>query len=151
MSRLARRASSPISVKRAGDTKVEGLAELDRRAARLPDALRKALKKALEASGKDLVTTMKRIAPREEGDLLGSIESRQGPSDLSVMVVAGNEATPGKPVEHGHLALDGTKVRAKPFFWPAYRVRKKAIVGRMNRGGKAGINEALGTSPKGGT
>lgn len=148
---MARRAPSPISVKRAGDTKVEGLAELDRRAARLPDALRKQLKRALEASGRDLAGTMKRIAPREEGDLLDSIASRQGPSDLSVMVVAGNEKTPGKPVEHGHLAADGTKVRAKPFFWPAYRVRKKAVVSRMNRAGNAGVREALGTPPKGST
>jgi len=121
---------------------------MQRRADALSPAIRKELERAMETTGKRLVKRMKAIAPREKGDLLGSIQALPGDGPISVMVVAGNKETPGPHVEYGHLGRDGKKVQAVPFFWPAYRVEKKGIRSRTNRAMNAGIKAALGTGSK---
>ncbi|MFZ4605155.1 MAG: HK97 gp10 family phage protein [Caulobacter sp.] len=140
---MARRARPTVSVRRPGDTKVEGLEAMSRRVDALPAALRTQLKAALMRGANSWVGTMKAIAPRVEGDLLGSIAVEAGVHDLSVVVVAGNAETPGKHVEYGHLAADGSHVEAKPFYWPAYRVNKKRIVSGLNRAGNAAIKQVM--------
>lgn len=142
--RPPRRASSPVSVRREGDTRVEGLEALERRVAELPDVLRDQIKKAMVNNGKALVKRLRSVAPREKGDLLASIEMVEGPGPLAVTVRAGNAETPGKHVEYGHDAPDGTHVPAVPFFWPSYRVEKKAIRGRVVRATNAGVKAVTG-------
>lgn len=122
---------------------------MQRRVDALSPAIRKELERAMEMTGKKLVKRMKTVAPRtEKRDLLNSIEAKPGPGPLSVLVVAGNRETPGPHVEYGHLAPDGSKVQAVPFFWPSYQVEKKGIRSRTNRAMNAGIKAALGTGSK---
>lgn len=142
------RPRSPVSIRREGDTRVDGLEDMQRRADALPEAIRANLTRAMAANGKALVKRLKAIAPREKGDLLGSIQALPGDGPISVMVVAGNKETPGPNVEYGHLAPDGSHVKPVPFFWPAYRVEKKGIRNRTNRALNAGIKAALGTGSK---
>lgn len=141
---MARRARPTTSIRRPGETRIEGLEAMARRVDALPAALRTQLKAALLRGANSWVGTMKAIAPRDEGDLLGSLTVEPGVHDLSVVVIAGNEATPGPPVEYGHMAVDGTHVAAKPFYWPSYRVNKKRIVGGLNRAGNAAIKQVVG-------
>lgn len=131
-------------MRRAGDTRVEGLADLDRRAAALPAALTSEVRKAMTRNGAALAKRLRTIAPRDKGDLVASIEAVEGPGPLAVTVREGTPETPAPHVEYGHLAQDGSHVAAVPHFWPAYQVEKKAIRGRVVRATNAAIKQITG-------
>src|SRR5262245_49105408 len=116
------------------------LARLERRLQAIPKGVREAVTPALEASGQELVGTMKRLAEpsRDTGALIDSIVmtpagqatppySQPGGAKIvpenAVMVTAGN-----KDVRYPHLVEYGTtKTPAQPFFWPAFRLTRKRI------------------------
>ncbi len=125
------------------------LARLERRLEAIPKAVRQAVFPALETSGRELAATMRKLAPEDEGDLKASIAvtmpghatpaySQPGGSrvanDNEVIVTVGNES-----VRYAHLVEYGTAhAHAQPFFWPAFRILRKRIEGRIKRSiGKA--------------
>lgn len=128
---------------------MKGTKRLSHTLKRLPDAVEDAVKPALNKSGDELATTMKRLAPVDEGDLRDSITvtrigettppysqpggSRQA-KENEVIVTAGNSR-----VRYAHLVEFGTsQAAAQPFFWPAYRLLKKRLKSRISRSiGKA--------------
>lgn len=125
------------------------LARVNARLAAIPDAVKKALLPALAKSGDELADTVRGLAPVDQGDLRDSVavtlpgqqtppHSQPGGSTVArenqVIVTVGNDAVRYPHlVEHGHLTVDGGHVPAQPFFWPAYRLRKARITGRINR------------------
>lgn len=126
---------------------------LSRRLNAIPKAVRKAVVPALQKSGEELVDTMRHLAPEDTGDLKHSIKytmpgnatppySQPGGSTVAgenqVLVTAGNT-----DVRYPHLVEYGTvNAPAQPFFWPAYRLKKKRLASRIKRAIGKAVKEA---------
>lgn len=125
------------------------LARLEKRLAAVPKAVKEAVQPALQKSGQELVSTMRKLAPEDTGALKESIVmtpagqstppySQPGGSTIvpenAVMVTVGNT-----DVRYPHLVEYGTtKAPAQPFFWPGFRLSQKRITNRIKRAiGKA--------------
>lgn len=126
---------------------------LSRRLKAIPVAVKKAIVPALEASGAELVGVMRNLAPEDTGDLRHSIKwtppggttppySTPGGSrtaaENQVLVTAGNT-----DVRYAHLVEHGTaEAEAQPFFFPAYRLKRKRLANRIKRAIRKAIKEA---------
>lgn len=120
------------------------LARLQQRLDAIPKSVREAVRPALTKSGEELVAAMRQLAPEDTGALKDSIVatlpgertppySQPGGARLvaenEVVVTAGNSG-----VRYPHLVEYGTaQAVAQPFFWPAFRLAKKRIEGRIKR------------------
>jgi HK97 gp10 family phage protein len=94
----------------------------------------------LDRQSDQLFHLMQSVAPRgETGDLEHSIRKIQGKTKLTQRIVAGGQLTirkgvSGKPYDYARADEFGTiNMRARPFFFPTYRLRKKKIVAAMKR------------------
>ncbi|MFG1221712.1 HK97-gp10 family putative phage morphogenesis protein [Xanthobacter wiegelii] len=132
-----------------------GLAILNRRLKAIPKAAKEAVQPALLKAGKELSGDMKRLAERsrDTGDLIDSIAvtpagqktppySQPGGEQVvpenAVMVTAGNSS-----VRYAHLVEYGTtKAEAQPFFWPAVRLNRKKLTGRIKRAVSKAVKNA---------
>lgn len=134
---------------------VEGLDRLRRKMlVTIPDAARKAVREALEKGAGEIVATMKAFAPVDSGALRDSIgwtwgdapkgamtlgtvrASKQG--DLRITIYAGGGATfYARFLEFGTQSMP-----AHPFFYPAYRMNKKRVKGRITRTLKKALKAA---------
>lgn len=126
---------------------------LKRRIAAIPKAARVEIAKALDASAAEMVASAKHLAPDDDGDLQSSIRWSQGETPLARVIEAGGPTTT-RPVREGQSATYdyalaqefGTeKMPAQPFFYPAYRIIRKRIVGRVRRA----VSKAARTAAKG--
>lgn len=133
----------------------KGTKRLDRILATMPAAARAELKKSLTLSARDLVKAQRALVPVRTGALKKSIgwsenaallpkhaafggAARRQASDLSVVVFAGNSG-----VRYAHLVEFGSvHAGAKPFFYPAYRLRKRQIRQRARRAVRAAVKKA---------
>lgn len=127
--------------------------KLSRRLKAIPVAVKKAVAPALEQSGKELVATMRNLAPEDTGDLKHSIKytmpgdatppySQPGGSTVAgenqVLITAGNT-----DVRYPHLVEYGTTdTPPQPYFWPAYRLKKKKLGNRIKRAIGKAVREA---------
>jgi HK97 gp10 family phage protein len=141
-------------------TEVAGLDKLLKKLKALPPAFEKAAKTALGEAAQDIVDTMKRLVPVDSGDLRDSIDWTFGSAPkgalvlksasvqangrkIAVTIFAGNaEAFYARWVEFGtkpHAAGGMFKgalnpgTTAHPFFYPAYRLKKKKAKARISR------------------
>jgi HK97 gp10 family phage protein len=128
-------------------------ARLKKRFAAIPKVVKQAVVPALMTSGNELADRMRALAPEDTGVLKGSIAvtppggttppySQPGGSqtagETQVLVTAGNT-----DVRYPHLVEYGTaEAKAQPYFWPAYRLSKKRIVGRIKRAVRKAVREA---------
>ncbi len=96
---------------------------------------------------------MRNLAPEDTGDLKYSIKytmpgdstppySQPGGSTVAaenqLLVTAGND-----DVRYPHLVEYGTKdAEAQPYFWPAYRLKKKRLSNRIKRAIRKAVKEA---------
>jgi HK97 gp10 family phage protein len=87
-----------------------------------------------------LLQTMQSVAPRgESGDLEHSIRKIPGKTKLIWRLVAGGQLTirrsvSAKAYDYARADEFGTvNMKARPFFFPTYRLRKKRIVAAMKR------------------
>jgi HK97 gp10 family phage protein len=126
---------------------------LSRRLEAIPKAVKQAVEPALITAGRDLSVTMRTLAPVDTGDLQKSIHvaapgettppySHPGGSTTArenqVLVTAGNS-----DVRYAHLVEHGTaEAAAQPFFWPAYRLRKRTLTNRIKRAIRKAVKEA---------
>lgn len=126
---------------------------LQRRLLAIPKAVKKAVQPALIQSGNELAAAMRTLAPEDTGDLKRSIVvtlpgqatppySQPGGSTIAaenqVLVTAGNT-----DVRYPHLVEYGTAhAPAQPFFWPAYRLKKKRLANRIKRAISKAVREA---------
>lgn len=126
-----------------------GIKSFQRKMKAMPEAVRKALGPATAKGADEIATMAAHLAPKDEGDLSGSIvATREGQTtppysqpggaylvpDGAAVVTAGNS-----DVRYPHLQEYGTrKHAAQPFFWPAYRMLRKRSASRIKRAmGKA--------------
>lgn len=124
---------------------VQGLDRLKARFDAIPQAVREAAKTELERSAQEIVDAMKRFAPSETGALRNSIGWTWGDAPAGSMTVG----TVGG-AEYGSLRITiyagggdafyarfqefGTvKMTAHPFFFPAWRAKKRKVKSRLSR------------------
>lgn len=154
-------------------TKVQGLDKLGAKLRAIPEAAKKAAAVALVDGAHDIAELQYSLAPKRTRALANSIEvtppngttppySQPGGSrkagPLQTIITAGNER-----VRYAHLVEYGTAphvnagkfagsenpgAQAQPFFWPAYRARKKAAGSKVTRAIKKAIRDE---ATKGGT
>ncbi|HEY1071503.1 HK97-gp10 family putative phage morphogenesis protein [Brevundimonas sp.] len=114
---------------------------LRRKIRAIPVQVRKAARDQLKANAQELVETMKGFAPVQEGPLVSSIKE-QDVSDstrISRRVSAGDRSAPYVSwVEFGH-----GQAAPRPFFWPAYRLKRRRFKARMTRTAKKAVQEAI--------
>lgn len=129
---------------------------LRRRLKAIPLEVRKALRAQNAVNAAEMVETAKGFAPEDDGVLRASIKS-QDVSDstrISQRVEAGGPTTtrPVRKSEKGNaptydyaLAQEhGTEdMPAHPFFWPAWRLKRRRFKTRMSRAAKKAIGSAV--------
>lgn len=129
------------------------LARLQRRLDAIPKAVKKAVEPALRQSGEELVSAIRHLAPVDTGDLRDSIVytmpgnstpaySQPGGSTVAgenqVLVTVGDHE-----VRYPHLVEYGTAdAPAQPYFWPAFRLKKKKLANRIKRAIRKAVKEA---------
>lgn len=134
---------------------VKGLKSLHNKLTRkIPDAVRRQVRKAMEKSAEEIVAGARRFVPVSPGggtlrDSIGwtwgdppggslvLAESKAKPGDLKLTVFAGSKAAYYvRFVEFGTVSQT-----AQPFFFPAYRTVKKRVKSRTTRAMRKAIRE----------
>jgi len=135
-------------------TQVEGLSDLRRRWGAIPAAVRAEVQAEMEAIANGLVADMKRIAPKDRGDLEASIGWTWGDApagSLTIGTVGGNEYgamritiyAGGKKAFYAAFQEFGTaKMTANPFFFPVWRARRRSVRTRISRAVTRGLKKA---------
>ena len=129
---------------------VEGIDKLKRRWAAIPPKVRELTSKEMEQIAYDIVDDMYSLAPQLTGDMAGSIGWTWGEAPKGAMVlgkVAKNQYATmqitifagGGDQFYARFQEFGTvKMAANPFFFPAWRARKRSVKTRIGRAvGKA--------------
>ena len=153
-------------------TKVQNVERLKKRLAAIPKRARVEIRKALEKGAQEIATMARVMAPQDSGDLRNSIGytfgefipensnvrgvqggAGLGDPDLSVTVHAGDaKAFYAAFIEFGTAPhpqggqFAGTQhpgTAAQPFFFPAVRLLKKRVRGRINRAVKKAARDAV--------
>lgn len=130
----------------------------------LRDEVRQGAIQELNAQGQSLVELMESVAPRgATGELEHSIRKIPGSSDTQIRIVAGDLATTRQPSDAGfvrdalrHVGIGADQrpynyvradefgtvhMQARPFFWPSYRLKKKAMISAMKTKIRAAIKK----------
>ena len=122
---------------------VVGLRRLNRRLTRtIPDGVRRAARAALEENAAVIVAEMKRLVPIDQGELRDSIGRRWGDapegsraigaartgSETITIYAGGDDAFYAIFQEFGTADMPPT-----PFFFPAYRSKKRGAKSRVTR------------------
>lgn len=130
-----------------------GLSSFQRRMRAIPVAARNAVKPALMKAAHEIQDAMEQLAPEDTGDLINSIQVT-GPGEMTppysqpggATVVPENTVaiTVGSSdVRYPHLQEYGTRHHAaQPFFWPAYRMKRKKAGNQIKRAIGKAIREA---------
>lgn len=88
----------------------------------------------LNAQAQQLAELIQSVTPTHEGKLKTSVHVVQGNRPTLVRIVAGNSDTVKDGYNYARADEFGTvKMRARPFFFPTYRLRKKKIISSMKR------------------
>lgn len=139
--------------------KVEGLENLSRAIDTLKFETRVQIGRAVEESAVEMARAIKAAAPVSSmdphpGALKNSVRVVPGRTPFFAQIVADAKDAKGKEygahLEYGHRTRYRYKsganhVPAQPFFWPAYRLVRKRVFGRIKRA----INSAAKTAAKG--
>lgn len=121
-------------------TKTQGLEKLHAKLAALPAVAKAEMKAALDQSADELIAMQQRLVAVDEGDVKDSIEKKEGRHELAVIVQAGGPKAP-----HARwLEFGTTKMRARPYFFPAYRSLRKRIKSRATRASKKAATKVAG-------
>lgn len=129
---------------------------LRRRLKAIPVEVRRALKAQNAKNAAEMVETAKGFAPKDDHTLANSIR-HQDVSDstrISQRVEAGGKATTkpvrksekgGAPMYDYALAQEyGTvDMPAHPYFWPAWRLKRRRFKSRMTRAAKKAVEGAI--------
>lgn len=112
----------------------------------MPAAVRAAVARQIEANAQELVETQKRFADAVFADPTGDLQRGIHQVDASTKdrvvrrVISGAKDEKGRPkadwIEHGT-----SRSAAKPSFWPAYRLKKRAFKSRVSRAAKKAIKD----------
>lgn len=122
--------------------KIEGLPDLDAKIGRIKADAVATMVRAIAKGAAEFTDAAKAAAPVGDEDphpgrTRDSVHKVDGDSPLKVRVVADAKDDKGREypghAEHGHRLPDGTHVAARPWFYPAWRLSKKRIMGRIRR------------------
>jgi HK97 gp10 family phage protein len=132
-------------------------ARLKQRMSAIPQAVKDAVGPALIKSGNEVSRDAKALAPVDTGALKNSIAvtppgqptppySQPGGSQVAgeteVLVTVGDTH-----VRYAHLVEYGTaKAKAKPYFWPAYRLNRKRANDRIKRAVSKAVRSNWGSA-----
>lgn len=131
----------------------------------IPKSIKNEIKKSLETNAEKIVNSMKSYVPVDTGSLKNSIgwtwgrppkgamilgrASSQLGGELTITIYAGNAKTmvAGKDGKFEHqlarLIEFGTKeMSAQPFFYPVWRINKKAIKRDINKSIRKAVKNA---------
>lgn len=121
---------------------------------KIPKAVADELRGAVNDAGDELVNAMKPAVPRGidgRNELVESIRKEPGRHPLQVRVKAGGELTTrqvrtgsGVSYDYANANEFGTeKMSAQPFFWPTYRLKKRAIRSKIARRARKAIEKVV--------
>lgn len=132
-----------------------GLRDLEKRLAKIPAEIKKQIGPAIVTSAEEIADIMRYLAPKKTGDLARSIvvtppggtvpPYSQGSdvkiADNAAAITAGNTEVRyahlvefgTRPHEQPKLGRDHSCARAKPFFFPGYRMGRKRVKARVSR------------------
>lgn len=133
---------------------VQGLAEFERRWRAIPVKVREAVRIQMEKIAWDLVEDMYNLAPQRTGDLAGSIGWTWGDAPSGSMVIGrvgsrkyatmqitifagGGDAFYARFHEFGT-----SQMAAHPFFFPAWRARRRSVRSKISRAISKGIRQS---------
>jgi HK97 gp10 family phage protein len=118
-----------------------------------PEPVRRAVREAMEKVAADIVMQMKRIAPKDSGDLAKSIAWVWGRAPKGAMAVgtvtdndenvitiyAGGKAA-GLDAFYARFQEFGTvDMRANPFFYPTWRHKKRGVKAKLAAAVRRGL------------
>lgn len=116
---------------------VERLNFLKAKLEKLSPAAQQLMAKANERSADEMLNRVEVIIPHtgddRGGDLRATLKKEKGEGTGFIVSVGGPQAPYPANLEHGHKAVDGTKVEAVPFWYPARRVTVKRHKARAAR------------------
>lgn len=125
---------------------------------RIPDRVQSAARAQQDKNAAELVEMMRRLAPKDEGDLAASIGFVDLSDDAYIRhrVHAGGPTTTkavrksekgGAPKYDYASAIEhGTSERAaKPFFFPSYRAKRKTFKARVSKAVRTAVKDAAGS------
>ncbi len=117
----------------------------------IPRAVRRHIRAALEKSANEIVALAKRFVPVDEGDLRDSIGWTWGDPPSGTVTLASSDGFGSERITifagdnkafYAAWVEFGTKVAAAhPYFFPAYRFRKKTVKRRISRALTKGLKE----------
>lgn len=93
----------------------------------------------LNSQAQDLASLIESVAPEHEGTLKTTVKVVPDKKPTTVRIVAGGYKTvrksvSSKPYDYARADEFGTvDMKARPFFFPTYRLRKKKIISAMKR------------------
>lgn len=149
---------------------IVGMPRLLRKLKVLPEAARAELRAALAQQADEVVAMMKRLAPKDSGDLEKSIRwswggkapkgamaiATVGKGDLTITISAGSkEAFYAAMVEFGTAAhtaggkFAGAEIPAIPpqaFFFPSWRAMRKSVKSKLRKASREAARKVAGAS-----
>lgn len=108
---------------------------------RLERNAREDLTREVEKSARETAGLIKALAPRDEGDLAGSVRLDRGSNDLRVKIRAGGAATTKDGFDYARAVEHGAN--AEPFFWPIVRAQKRIHRARIARALRRAIERTM--------
>ena len=131
--------------------RAKGLRSFNKRMAKIPKSVRRAAQLKIDQNAAELVAIQKSYAPEKDGDLINSIESATLTNGrVGRIVVAGGDETT-RPVRDGASAeydyalaqeFGTQRQTANPFFFPPYRLKRRAFNARTTRAIKKAIRDS---------
>lgn len=137
------------------EVRLLNLAKIQARLNKLPAATTKALQDQMKTEADEMVAAIKRAAPVDTQtrdtdqhlrDSVRAVENKDRVIGYRIIADATDEANKyiGSNVEAGHRAVNGEHVAARPFFFPTYRARKKAMQRRLRKAARDVIKQTWG-------
>lgn len=109
----------------------------------------KNLRQALAEGGDEMVETAKRLSPNDTGELDLSIEwywskktQETDAKSPAIVISAGSTDTSNDAFYARWVEFGTVNTRRQPFFFPAYRLLRRKIRGRMSRSMTKAIKQA---------
>lgn len=136
-------------------TKILNLARLDRKLKRLPQVARQHMQAEMEKVAEEIVAMMRRLAPKDQGDLAASIgwtwgkapkgatvvavaKSKLG-GDLTITIYAGStEAYYARWQEFGTQDMP-----AQPYFYVSWRASRKTAKSQMRKAHRDAVRKVV--------
>jgi hypothetical protein len=122
--------------------KVENLERLKAKIARMTPAAKREMRAAIVKNADEFYATVARIVPKSDKapHLASTLTKHAGSHELEVAVsIGGPEAPYPAHLEWGHIAPDGSRVPAEPFWYTTLRAGKPRWDNRSKRAAKKAV------------